>query len=132
MTYLPLLLKALSVALSSHPTVNSSLAPGSDSLLLHRDHNIGVAMATGQGLVVPNIKQVRGGEGPRVQGSGFRVQGGCLLMPTCICMGGQPRGRRLGQGGLGGGLPYQRAGGGLPCPQRVSMPDWTEAALPTL
>ncbi|KAG1680788.1 hypothetical protein FOA52_008121 [Chlamydomonas sp. UWO 241] len=51
LTLLPLLVKALSVALF--------LSPAGDALLLHADHNIGVAMATPTGLVVPNIKRVQ-------------------------------------------------------------------------
>ncbi|GIL63246.1 hypothetical protein Vafri_17350 [Volvox africanus] len=58
LTVLPLLVKALSAALNQHPHINASLAPGGTELLLHPHHNIGVAMATPNGLVVPNIKQV--------------------------------------------------------------------------
>lgn len=59
LTYLPLIIKTLSLAISRHPIINSSLAPGEQELLLHPSHNIGIAMATPQGLVVPNIKNVQ-------------------------------------------------------------------------
>ena len=44
--------QALSVALLEHPEMNSSLAENGASLLMHKSHNIGVAMATPHGLVV--------------------------------------------------------------------------------
>ncbi|KAG2427447.1 hypothetical protein HXX76_012383 [Chlamydomonas incerta] len=59
LTLLPFLIKALSAALNQHPQLNASLAPSGSDLLLHPHHNIGVAMATPSGLVVPNIKQVQ-------------------------------------------------------------------------
>ena len=39
--------------------MNSSLNDKADALLQHSSHNIGVAMATPSGLVVPNIKHVQ-------------------------------------------------------------------------
>ncbi len=38
--------------------VGAAMSPDGEALLQARTHNIGVAMATGGGLVVPNIKQV--------------------------------------------------------------------------
>jgi 2-oxoisovalerate dehydrogenase E2 component (dihydrolipoyl transacylase) len=58
LTFLPFIVKALSLALLKHPEINSCLASGGDALLQHHTHNIGVAMATASGLVVPNVKQV--------------------------------------------------------------------------
>lgn len=52
-------LQALSAALEEFPIVNSSLNDKADALLQHSSHNIGVAMATPSGLVVPNIKNVQ-------------------------------------------------------------------------
>ena len=52
-------MQALSVALEEFPIVNSSLNSKADALLQHSAHNIGVAMATPSGLVVPNIKHVQ-------------------------------------------------------------------------
>jgi len=52
-------IKALSISLGKYPGLNTCLEPGGGALLQHHSHNIGVAMATSNGLVVPNIKQVR-------------------------------------------------------------------------
>ncbi|KAL0027069.1 hypothetical protein WJX79_003187 [Trebouxia sp. C0005] len=59
LTFLPVMIKALSAALEEFPIVNSSLNDKADALLQHSSHNIGVAMATPSGLVVPNIKNVQ-------------------------------------------------------------------------
>jgi hypothetical protein len=59
LTYLPFVVKALSATLASHPEVNMQMAPGGRELLQLAGHNVGVAMATGGGLVVPNVKAVR-------------------------------------------------------------------------
>ncbi|KAL3158446.1 hypothetical protein ABBQ38_010680 [Trebouxia sp. C0009 RCD-2024] len=59
LTFLPIMIKALSTALEEFPLVNSSLNSKADALLQHSSHNIGVAMATPSGLVVPNIKNVQ-------------------------------------------------------------------------
>ncbi|XP_010259494.1 PREDICTED: lipoamide acyltransferase component of branched-chain alpha-keto acid dehydrogenase complex, mitochondrial isoform X2 [Nelumbo nucifera] len=58
-TYLPFLIKSLSMALSKHPSMNSSFNEESHEVILKGCHNIGVAMATPYGLVVPNIKKVQ-------------------------------------------------------------------------
>lgn len=58
-TVLPILVKALSLALSEFPVINSSLNDDHSELILHEDHNIGVAVATDGGLVVPNVKRVQ-------------------------------------------------------------------------
>ena len=49
------LLQALSLVLLDHEELNSSLGEDGASTLVHRRHNIGVAMATPTGLVVSNI-----------------------------------------------------------------------------
>ncbi|CAL1397263.1 unnamed protein product [Linum trigynum] len=58
-TFLPLLIKALSSALSLYPLVNSSFNEDAMEVILKGSHNIGIAMATPSGLVVPNIKNVQ-------------------------------------------------------------------------
>lgn len=71
LTYLPFIVKALSAALARHPVLNVQMAPGGGELLQLHAHNIGVAMATGGGLVVPNVKGVSvslGGRGCWVVG----------------------------------------------------------------
>ncbi|KAJ0977748.1 hypothetical protein J5N97_013222 [Dioscorea zingiberensis] len=58
-TFLPLLIKSLSIALSKYPILNSSFLEESNEVILKGSHNIGVAMATNYGLVVPNIKRAQ-------------------------------------------------------------------------
>src|SRR5690349_4164379 len=57
-TLLSFLLKACVSALRAHPEFNSSLSPEKDALILKRYYNIGVAVDTPEGLVVPVIKDV--------------------------------------------------------------------------
>ncbi|GAX85491.1 hypothetical protein CEUSTIGMA_g12907.t1 [Chlamydomonas eustigma] len=59
LTLLPFVIKALSMSLLDHPNMNASLSVSEDSVCVHSDHNIGVAMASPNGLVVPNMKQVQ-------------------------------------------------------------------------
>jgi len=57
-TLLSFLLKASVSAMRAHPEFNSSLSPEKDALILKRYYNIGVAVDTPEGLVVPVIKDV--------------------------------------------------------------------------
>ncbi len=57
-TLLVFLMKASVVALKEFPEFNSSLSPGKDSLIFKKYYNIGVAVDTPDGLVVPVIKDV--------------------------------------------------------------------------
>jgi pyruvate dehydrogenase E2 component (dihydrolipoamide acetyltransferase) len=57
-TLLAFLLKASVSALRAYPTVNSSLSPEGDSLILKKYINIGVAVDRPDGLVVPVITDV--------------------------------------------------------------------------
>jgi 2-oxoisovalerate dehydrogenase E2 component (dihydrolipoyl transacylase) len=54
----PLLLvaKALLVAAGRHPMINSSWDEGAQEIVVRRYVNLGIAAATGRGLIVPNIK----------------------------------------------------------------------------
>ena len=56
--YSPLVfvIKAVVAALKQYPTVNSSLVPGGAGLILKKFYNIGIAVDTPLGLVVPVIK----------------------------------------------------------------------------
>lgn len=60
-TYMPFIIKAVSQALDSYPLLNSRLDLGGKTpqLIMRPQHNIGVAMDTPAGLLVPNIKNVR-------------------------------------------------------------------------
>jgi pyruvate dehydrogenase E2 component (dihydrolipoamide acetyltransferase) len=57
-TLLAFLMKASVVALKEYPEFNASLAPDKESLILKRYYNIGIAVDTADGLVVPVIKDV--------------------------------------------------------------------------
>lgn len=56
-TYMPFLIRALSLTLKTFPQFNSSV--DQQKLILHRQHNIGIAMASPLGLIVPVIKNVQ-------------------------------------------------------------------------
>jgi len=53
-------IKAVVAALKEYPSMNSSLVPGGGSLVLKKYYNIGIAVDTPQGLVVPVIKNADG------------------------------------------------------------------------
>ena len=57
-TLLAFLMKASVSALKAFPDVNSSLSPDKESLIYKRYYNIGIAVDTPEGLVVPVIKDV--------------------------------------------------------------------------
>ncbi len=58
MSLLPFLMKASVIALKTYPDFNSSLTPEKDALIYKRYYNIGIAVDTPEGLVVPVIKDV--------------------------------------------------------------------------
>ena len=58
LSYMPIILKATSLALSEFPILNSSISPDETEIIYHGHHHIGVAMDTPRGLLVPNIKHV--------------------------------------------------------------------------
>ena len=57
-SFMPFFIKAASTALLQFPILNSSVILEREKLLMHANHNIGVAMDTPIGLLVPNIKAV--------------------------------------------------------------------------
>ncbi|XP_038210855.1 lipoamide acyltransferase component of branched-chain alpha-keto acid dehydrogenase complex, mitochondrial [Zerene cesonia] len=59
LTYMPIILKAASLSLLNFPTLNSSLDNACENIIYKASHNIGVAMDTPNGLVVPVIKNVQ-------------------------------------------------------------------------
>ena len=62
LTHLPFIIKATSLALQHHPLLNSTLDtsdPKKPSLTYRGSHNIGVAVDTPQGLVVPVLHNVQ-------------------------------------------------------------------------
>ncbi len=58
LTFMPFFIKAAAMALAGHPGINASVAPEGDAVIQHAHVNIGVAVATPLGLVVPNIKNI--------------------------------------------------------------------------
>ncbi|XP_077274985.1 dihydrolipoamide branched chain transacylase E2 [Temnothorax americanus] len=59
LTLLPFFVKAASLALEQCPKLNAWLDEESQTLMVLDNHNIGIAMDTPEGLVVPNIKNVQ-------------------------------------------------------------------------
>ncbi|KAJ5707012.1 hypothetical protein N7488_006813 [Penicillium malachiteum] len=60
-TLLPFIVKAVSLALDEYPILNARVdttIPDKPKLIMRSQHNIGIAMDTPTGLVVPNIKDV--------------------------------------------------------------------------
>ena len=58
-TYLAFFIKATAEALVSHPNVNASYDADAKEITYHSDVNIGIAVDTPMGLLVPVIKQVQ-------------------------------------------------------------------------
>ena len=58
LTLLAFLMKAVAASLAEYPEMNSSLAPDGESLVLKRYYNLGVAVDTPEGLVVPTVRDV--------------------------------------------------------------------------
>ena len=57
LTFLPLIIKALILALKEFPYANSTLDQEGGNILLKKYYNIGIATDTEQGLVVPVVKE---------------------------------------------------------------------------
>lgn len=55
LTYMPFAIKAVIAGLKQHPELNSELDEASDEIILHDEYNIGIAVATDAGLMVPVI-----------------------------------------------------------------------------
>ncbi|RUO26065.1 dihydrolipoamide acetyltransferase [Aliidiomarina minuta] len=58
LTLMPFFIKALSLAMKEFPIMNAQLNKEANEITYFDDHNIGMAVATKIGLMVPNIKQV--------------------------------------------------------------------------
>ncbi len=56
LTYLPFIVKAVVHALKHHRTINSQMDLENDRMIYNNRYNIGIAVDTAQGLVVPVIK----------------------------------------------------------------------------
>jgi len=59
LSFMPFFIKAMSMALNAFPIINSQVNEDCTELTYKNDHNIGVAVDSKIGLVVPNIKRVQ-------------------------------------------------------------------------
>ncbi|MFW6448084.1 MAG: dihydrolipoamide acetyltransferase family protein [Halobacteriota archaeon] len=58
LTYLPFVMKALVAALREHPKLNAELDEEAEEIRLKRYYNVGIAVATDAGLMVPVVEDV--------------------------------------------------------------------------
>jgi pyruvate dehydrogenase E2 component (dihydrolipoamide acetyltransferase) len=56
LTFIPFIIKMLSVALKEYPYLNATLEDSSQEIILHKYYNIGIATSVEGGLVVPVVK----------------------------------------------------------------------------
>ncbi len=56
LTYLPFFIKAVIAALKQHPSLNATLDEEHEEIIMKKYYNIGVAVDTPEGLIVPVIK----------------------------------------------------------------------------
>lgn len=59
LSYMPMILKATSLALLQFPMLNAHVSHDLTEMIYKGDHNLGVAMDTPSGLIVPVIKRVQ-------------------------------------------------------------------------
>jgi 2-oxoisovalerate dehydrogenase E2 component (dihydrolipoyl transacylase) len=59
LTMMPFFMKAMSLALKEFPVINSQVNEDCTELTYFADHNIGMAVDSKVGLLVPNVKQVQ-------------------------------------------------------------------------
>eukprot|EP00118_Oscarella_pearsei_P011007 m.70535 g.70535 ORF g.70535 m.70535 type:complete len:474 (+) comp35698_c0_seq4:34-1455(+) len=59
LSYMPFFIKAASAALTQYPVLNSHLNDDCTEILFKASHNIGVAVDSPDGLIVPNVKAVQ-------------------------------------------------------------------------
>ena len=59
LTMMPFFMKAMSLALKQFPVINSQVNADCTELTYFDDHNIGMAVDSKVGLIVPNVKQVQ-------------------------------------------------------------------------
>lgn len=59
LTYMPFIVKALSLTIEKYPILNSSIVQG-DRILYHKEHNFCIAASSKKGLLVPVFTNVQG------------------------------------------------------------------------
>ena len=57
LTYLPFIIKAVTMALKNNRYLNSSIDEETEEILIKKYYNIGIAVAIEDGLMVPVIKE---------------------------------------------------------------------------
>ncbi len=57
LTFLPFIIKAIVIGLKQYPILNSTLDEENGEIILKEYYNIGIAVDTKDGLIVPNIKE---------------------------------------------------------------------------
>jgi pyruvate dehydrogenase E2 component (dihydrolipoamide acetyltransferase) len=60
LTYMPFVVKAVVAALKQHPVLNSQLDEEAEEILVKQYYNVGIAVATDAGLMVPVVKDADG------------------------------------------------------------------------
>ncbi|MFH0885125.1 MAG: dihydrolipoamide acetyltransferase family protein, partial [Candidatus Micrarchaeota archaeon] len=58
LTYLPFIVKAVAIALKEYPRFNAHFDEENGELVIRKQHNIGIAVDTPEGLMVPVVKDV--------------------------------------------------------------------------
>lgn len=59
LSYLPFILKAVSMSLHQYPILNSSISENMENIIYKSSHNIGIAVDSPHGLLLPCIKDVQ-------------------------------------------------------------------------
>ncbi|XP_072276098.1 lipoamide acyltransferase component of branched-chain alpha-keto acid dehydrogenase complex, mitochondrial [Pyxicephalus adspersus] len=59
LSFMPFFIKAASLGLLQYPILNASVDENCQNITYKASHNIGIAMDTHQGLIVPNVKNVQ-------------------------------------------------------------------------
>jgi pyruvate dehydrogenase E2 component (dihydrolipoamide acetyltransferase) len=88
LTYMPFFAQAAVEALKVHPTVNASLE--NDQIVYHAQENLGIAVDTDKGLIVPVIREA----------GGFNIAG---MARAIADLAERTRASRIGPDELGGG-----------------------------
>lgn len=60
LTYMPFVIKAIALALQEYPHFNASFSPETQEIIVKKYYNIGIAVDTPHGLLVPVIKNAQG------------------------------------------------------------------------
>lgn len=58
LSYMPFFIRALSLTMKEYPIMNSTVDMAGNNIIFHVHHNVGIAIASQQGLMVPVLKGV--------------------------------------------------------------------------